>query len=173
MYGVFCTLIQRKTKVGGQEEKDEEWTPQQTDEGEVEEEEEEEGGVEGVAEGRDSVLTTEASLQSTDEMDTIARTADHSYYLRSLHKPEMTAGLRGPKSILQVPRLSSEESGSVSKATDKPHPLHKVGVTPRTYGPLPIPILPPPPMPRGQSAADKYQSLDARDEDIRKSEHTP
>lgn len=137
---------------------DEDWTPHHT-----EETEEDGEGDEGVKEGEDCVLT-EKSSNTGEEMDTIARSVAHSYYLRSLHKPEVMAGVRGPKAVLQVPQ---EDGGPSSSATrHKPHPPLKVG---RSPAPLPVPILPPPPMPRGQSAADLYQSLDTRDEEIRKS----
>lgn len=137
----------------------EEWTPQ-----DEEEEEEQEDDEEGVAEGRDSVLGENKVGVATDDMDTIARSVPHSYYLRSLHQPDAVAWLRGPKATLQLPHTSSEDSNSVSMTTK-----HIMGV-PRNYGQLPIPVLPPPPMPRGQSSADLYQSLDTRDEQIRKSE---
>ena len=43
-------------------------------------------------EGRDSVLADQKT--GDDEMDTIARTAEHTYYLRSLTKPESFPGPR-------------------------------------------------------------------------------
>ena len=119
---------------------------------------------EGVAEGNDSVLTDKQVGVTTDDMDTIARSVPHSYYLRSLHQPDTVAGIHGPKSSLQLPRTSSDDTNSISM-TMKPI---KMGVA-RNYGQLPIPVLPPPPMPRGQSSADLYQSLDTRDDQIRKS----
>lgn len=127
-------------------------------------------------EGNDSVLRGVESRDAAEDMDTIARSAAHPYYLRSLHKPEFFAGVRGPKAFLQVPHTLPEEggpNGSVSDATEpKSHPPLKVDVSLRSYSPLPAPSLPPPPMPRGYSAADLYQSLDTRDEEIRKSENS-
>ena len=160
---------------------DEEWTPQQqVGEGQgvrgVENEQEDDEEDEGVNEGTDSVLYSRETAAPSDDMDTIARFAAHPYYLRSLHKPESFAGPRAPKAVLQVPRLPSKDGGaggvSVSKTTvlRKPHPL-QVGAVSRSYGPIPVPSLPPPPMPRGMSAADLYQSLDTRDEEMRKSEN--
>ena len=158
---------------------DEEWTPQQQ-EGEgargVENEQEDDEEDEGVNEGTDSVLYSREMAAPSDDMDTISRYAAHPYHLRSLHKCESFAGPRAPKAVLQVPRLPSKDGGasgvSVSKATvlHKPHPL-QVGAVSPSYGPIPVLSLPPPPMPRGMSAADLYQSLDTRDEEMRKSEN--
>ena len=135
---------------------EEDWIPQ----GEEDEEEDEE---EGVAEGGDSVLRDQVGVAKDggEEMDTIARTATHSYYLRSLHKPEGLPGIRGPRSLLEVPQQQEQQQQQ-----------RDVGLSAeaRDYGLLPTPSLPPPPAPQGQSAADLYQSLDARDEEIRKSE---
>ena len=121
--------------------------------GEEGEEEEEEERDEGVREGGNSVLQERGLRETAEDMDTIARSASHSYYLRSLHKPESIAGVRGPGAVLEVPQLPAEGVSAVA----------------RTYLPFPRPSLPPPPMPQGQSSADLYQSLDARDEQIRKS----
>ena len=142
---------------------DDEWTP-----GRGEEEEEEE--LEGVAERKECVLPERVvSHQGAEEMDTIARSAAHQYYLRSLHKSDASGSVRGPKAVLQIPAQQSDDSGSVSKVTGKPRPPVKAGTYSRSYAPRPTPILPPTPMPRGQSAADLFQSLDARDEEMRKS----
>ena len=110
-------------------------------------------------EGEESVLQQRVAVpkEAGEDMDTIARSVSHPYYLRSLHTPETIAGIRGPKAILEVPQQSTEGV----------HPA-VVGVA-ITYAPLPRPDLPPPPMPQGQSSADLYQSLDTRDDQIRKS----
>ena len=134
--------------------KDEDWTPEGG-----EQEEEEEDGDEGVVEGGSSVLQQRqtASKETAEDMDTIARSVAHPYYLRSLHKPETVAGIRGPKAVLEVPQAPTDGG-----------PPHAVGMA-RMYAPIPRPHLPPPPMPQGQSSADLYQSLNTRDEQIRKS----
>ena len=151
---------------------EEEWRPEEG-EGEGEEEDEEEN--EGVSEGVDSV-TVAAATENDDDMDTIARSVSHPYYLRSLHTPDAHSGTNPPhQTILQVPRLPSKVGRAV---VSKPHPLPLVTtenqerglVVCSCYTPTPRPNLPPPPMPRGTSAGDYYQSLDARDEEIRKSE---
>ena len=78
---------QAKPKAG---EGEEEWWHS-----EGEGEESDDNGDEGVYEGRDSVLADRKSAD--DEMDTIARTAEHSYFLRSLTQPESFPGPRpGP-----------------------------------------------------------------------------
>lgn len=143
---------------------DEDWTPHHEEEVEGDHE-----GEEGEKEGDDCILRERRSNTSTaEEMDTIARFASHTYYLRSLHKSEVVER-KGPKADLQVPSQESGPSRSRSAATEsEPRPPLKVGVS-RSRAPLPVPILPPPPMPRGQSSADLFQSLDARDEEIRKS----
>ena len=56
-------------------------------------EESEDDGDEGVYEGQDSVLA-DRKTGDDDEMDTIARTAEHPYYLRSLTQPESFPGPR-------------------------------------------------------------------------------
>ena len=141
---------------------DEDWTPHHEEEVEGDHE-----GEEGEKEGDDCILRERRS-NTAEEMDTIARFASHTYYLRSLHKSEVVER-KGPKADLQVPSQESGPSRSRSAATEsEPRPPLKVGVS-RSRAPLPVPILPPPPMPRGQSSADLFQSLDARDEEIRKS----
>lgn len=159
-YLLVCVCVfffQVKSKVRRVADEDDDWTPHHTEDTEGDEEEEE-----GENEGTDCILRERPS-NTAEEMDTIARSVTHSYHLRSLHKPEVMASIRGPTADLQVP-LNKESGGSES------HPL-KVGVFSKRPAPLPVPILPPPPMPRGQSAADLYQSLDTRDEEIRKSRH--
>ena len=74
---------------------EEEWVPDEGVGEEEEEEEEEEDG--GEKEARDS-LAELGNRQVGDEMDTIARTADHGYYLRSLHK---SGAYSGPKTATQ------------------------------------------------------------------------
>ena len=145
---------QGKSRARQNEDKD--WTPEGGEGGEEEEEEEEE---EGVVEGEESVLQQRVAIpkEAGEDMDTIARSVSHPYYLRSLHIPETIAGIRGPKAVMELPQQSAEGV-----------PPAVVGVA-RTYAPLPRPDLPPPPMPQGQSSADLYQSLFTRDEQIRKS----
>ena len=137
---------------------DEEWLPER---GKASKDEEEEEEDEGVSEGKDSVVHPAISTASeSEDMDTIARSVAHPYYLRSLHQPEHYpgAGLPDAKAKLQLPPPPS----IVGVAT---------GTTAQTSSyVLPVPDLPPPPMPRGMSAGDLFQSLDARDEDMRKSE---
>ena len=53
-------------------------------------------GMEGVDEGPDSVLVENRKMleDANKQMDTIARPADHPYYLRSLEHPGGPAGMR-------------------------------------------------------------------------------
>ncbi len=75
------------------EEEGEEWKPAATEgDGDGRESEEED---EGVYEGKDSVLAERqgsGGRGGDEEMDTIARSANHPYYLRSLHQPETFPG---------------------------------------------------------------------------------
>lgn len=83
-------------------------------------------------------------------MDTIARTAAHNYYLRSLHHP------------LSYPMLGQQPT--VAHSAPAPPPA-QVAVCPYV---LPKPHLPAPPTPKGTAAGDYYEALDARDQEIRK-----
>ena len=113
----------------------------------------------GVAEGGDSVLQERVGVakEGGEEMDTIARSATHQYYLRSLYKPETVASIRGPRSNLEIPQHTGSDGASTAASVA------------RGYRDFPSPSLPPPPAPQGQSSADLYQSLHTRDEGIRKS----
>ena len=123
---------------------EEEWLP-----GEMQskEEKEEEEGIDGDQPGhgrvRKSVMRDLGNKVTGDEMDTIARFVPHNYYLRSLDQPEQT----------QLLPLSQDT---------RSNPL---SVCPYT---LPKPCLPAPPTPKGNSANDFYEALDARDQEIRK-----
>lgn len=95
-----------------------------------------------------------------DEMDTIARYVEHPYFLRSLTQSgsypgpstETSAGQVG----LQLQTLLDQKSKMIS------------GIDSRQKYDIPNLQLAPPPRPKGNSANDIYESLDARDQDIRK-----
>lgn len=95
-----------------------------------------------------------------DEMDTIARYVEHPYFLRSLTqsgsypgpKTEASVGQVGP----QLQTLLDQKSKMIS------------GIDSRQKYDIPNLQLAPPHRPKGNSANDMYESLDARDQDIRK-----
>ena len=89
-----------------------------------------------------------------DEMDTIARTAPHSYYLRSLDQ-------------LQSGGAVVVKANPGTRVTFVPAPSAQTVVCPYA---IPKPNLPPPPRPKGNSAGDFYEALDSRDQEIRKGE---
>ena len=124
---------------------DDEYVP----EGEGEGESDEWDGDEGVEEGGDSVLA-ERDLRE-NEMDTIARKADHTYFLRSLLQPETVPSLQGARGS------SSNNPWS-----------HSGSSTDSTYG-IPALSLPVPPVPKKQTSQDIMDALEARDEEMRKS----
>ncbi len=121
------------------------------------------GAREGTPEGKrravsKAVLKDLGNKSTGDEMDTIARMAHHGYYLRSLDQVEAHPGLEGftasPAALLLL---------------SPPVPPQGAVATTCPYG-IPRPNLPPPPTPRGVTAADYYEALDARDQEIRKGE---
>ena len=128
---------------------EEEWMPEGEGEGE------ESDGVEdeGVFEGR-NVVASLGNQISEDAMDTIARTANHPYYLRSLHQPEAYPGPVAPTAAVSVPRRLPAQR----RQSQLPAPSYDI----------PTPILPPPPPPKGDTAGDYYEALHARDLEIRK-----
>ena len=75
---VSCVAVQRATE----EDKDPDYQYGLEHQSETDEEDE------GVDEGVDSVLV-DRPKDDDDAMDTIARTVNHPYYLRSLHQPEL------------------------------------------------------------------------------------
>ncbi len=95
-----------------------------------------------------------------DEMDTIARTVSHQYYLRSLDQP------------LQYP---SKYPGQGSKKLEPAVNTSTAVVTQATACPYAIPKLrlKTLPTPKGNTAGDYYDALDSRDADIRKGEGMP
>ena len=101
-----------------------------------------------------TVLKDLGNKYTGDEMDLIAKTATHGYYLRSLEQAQSYPG------------------GEFSpKSTD----VGQVGPPPpvTTVCPydIPKPRLPAPPTPKGSTAADYYEALDLRDQEIRKGGH--
>ena len=128
---------------------EEEWMPEGEGEGE------ESDGIEdeGVFEGR-NVVASLGNQINEDAMDTIARNAHHSYYLRSLHQPEAYPGPAGPTAAVSMPRRTPAQR----RPSQLPAPSYDI----------PTPILPPPPPPKGDTAGDYYEALHARDLEIRK-----
>ena len=124
-----------------------EWIPEGEWEGEEEESDEEED--EGVFEGKNAIASL-GNQSDADAMDTIARTAHHPYYLRSLHQSGSYPGPKAPLSAAVVPR-----------------PLPTSCLPAQSYD-IPTPTLPSPPPPKGDTAGDYYDALHARDLDIRK-----
>ena len=120
---------------------------------------------EGVYEGKESVLAEREGIAEEDEMDTIARTAQHSYYLRSLHELEYFSGPSTPK--ITQPRARGWYSIPLRLTTFLCLILHFPVAPAPTYN-LPTPSLPPPPTPKGTSAGDYYEALVVRDQEMRK-----
>ena len=133
-------------ETGGSKEPDAEWTPDEAIGGG-----EEEDVDEGVYEGQDFLKELGNKLTG-DEMDTIARKADHQYFLRSLMQPEAHDG----------------PSTSVSPPTTAP--LINLGQLPdsRQLYNIPQPNIPLLSHSRGNTAAECYEALDTRDQQIRK-----
>ena len=94
-----------------------------------------------------------------DEMDTVARYVEHGYYLRSLIQSGAYPGPKGEPVVKPAVQLQQRQI-AVPRTT--------AGVDSRQVYDIPTPRLPPPPKPKGTSANDHYESLDARDQDIRK-----
>ncbi len=90
-----------------------------------------------------------------DEMDTIARSADHPYFLRSLMQPDT-----GPSTLTQP--LATVTSTDTNTSLPDSRQLYNI----------PIPDIPLLPHTRGHTATECYESLDARDQQIRKGSHT-
>lgn len=97
-----------------------------------------------------------------DEMDTIARYVEHPYFLRSLTQ---SGAYPGPKTSKQ--RVEEHPQQTLKITVQKSSKLPQ-GVDSHQAYSIPNPQLPPPPRPKGTSANDHYESLDARDQDIRK-----
>ena len=104
---------------------------------------------------RKSVLRDLGNKYIGDEMDTIARTAPHNYYLRSLHQPDTTRPLANPTGYQRPPDYP---------ISPPDYPVPPV----ITVCPYIIPKfhLPPPPTPKGNTAADYYEALEMRDQEI-------
>lgn len=99
-----------------------------------------------------------------DEMDTIARYVQHPYFLRSLTQ---SGSYPGPKADNQHVEQQQQPQQKLKITVQKSSRLPQ-GVDSRQAYVIPNPQLLPPPRPKGTSANDLYESLDARDQDIRK-----
>ncbi len=157
---IVC-LLQRKLI---SYEEDQDW--QLNAEQEKEEQEQEEVDQSEMADGasgsehgrvRLSVLRDLGLKQTGDEMDTISRNPSHSYYLRSLERPEQQVSL--PPFVLS--------QGSTTEVTFNLSGGARPVTTDCPYA-LPTLSLPAPPTPKGRSAGDFYEALNARDQEIRK-----
>ena len=134
------------TKIGSRN-TDEDWTPQEVVDGGADDEDEDEG----VSEGHD-FLSELGNKVTGDEMDTIARNADHSHFLRSLMQSDSHGG---PTSNTQVHMNTGVQQRRVMIDS---HQLYII--------PVPdVSLLQPP---RGSTASEYYDSLNARDQEIRK-----
>ena len=121
---------------------DEDWSLLETIDGGDDEDEDE-----GVSEGQ-YFLSELGNKVTGDEMDTIARTADHSYFLRSLMQSDSRGG---PTSNTQV-----HVNAGVQQIDS--HQLYNI--------PIPgVSLLQPP---GGNTASEYYDTLNARDQEIRK-----
>ena len=105
-----------------------------------------------------------------DEMDTIARYVEHPYFLRSLTQSGRYPGAKTDKQPFaqQQQQQQQQQLPQLMHKTRTPKPLK--GIDSHQAYAIPTPQLPPPPRPKGTSANDIYESLDARDQDIRKGE---
>jgi len=97
-------------------------------------------------------------------MDIISRHAPHNYYLRSLERSEQQVSLP-PFSLAQRPAASS--GAEFIPACPGARGLVAPPVYKCPYN-LPTLSLPAPPPPKGSSANDYYEALEARDQEIRK-----
>ena len=136
---------------------DEEWLPRRS--GEDEEEEEEGKESEAVAISK-TILDDLGNKFTGHEMDTIARHVLHGYHLRSLHQPLQSDRPKNPNPPEPAPITNPQTSQPHVTAVDCPYVIPK-------------PHLPPPPTPKGTTANDYYEALDARDQEIRKGEQDP
>jgi hypothetical protein len=100
-----------------------------------------------------------------DEMDTIARYVEHPYFLRSLTQSEAYPGPNTDKQLVDQQQQQPQQKLKITVQRSS-KPLQ--GVDSRQAYNIPNPQLPPPPRPKGTSTNDHYESLDARDQDIRK-----
>jgi hypothetical protein len=109
-----------------------------------------------------SVLKDLGNKCSGDEMDLIAKTAEHGYYLRSLEHAQSypSGGGAGPSGSADAGHAVPDEGDRI-----------KTVITVCPYN-IPEPRLPAPPTPRGNAANDYYEALEARDQEIRKGELT-
>ena len=133
---------------GESKETDTNWTPD-----EAIGDEEDEDIPEGVDEEH-GFLKELGNKLTGDEMDTIARKADHPYFLRSLLQSE---GHDGPSGPLSPP--------SIAPSFNQVQLLDS-----RQLYNIPQPNIPLLPHARGSTAAECYEALDARDQGIRKGE---
>ncbi len=124
-------------------EADENWTPEN-----IGDDEQDEDDNEGVFEGA-NIIRELGNKVVGNEMDTIARTADHPYFLRSLMQSD--AG----KS-----EISTSVQPSIIAGTGLPDST--------TLYDIPYPNIPLLPQSRGNTAGECYDALDARDQAIRK-----
>ena len=107
---------------------------------------EDESASVGSARVRQSVLRDLGLKLTGDEMDTIARHAPHNYYLRSLERSEQ---------LVSLPTFPQSRGGVVPVVAACPYVL-------------PTLSLHAPPTPKGSSAGDFYEALEARDQEIRR-----
>ena len=92
-----------------------------------------------------------------DEMDTVARYVEHPYFLRSLTQ---SGAYPGPKTKQVTKAPVHQRRITVNRKI--------AGIDSRQVYDIPTLRLPPPPRPKGISANDFYESLEARDQDVRK-----
>ena len=144
----------------------EEWQPQS--EGGVRGGRQDEGGEEEEETNDAPIMPRELAdlgLKTTgDEMDTIARYVEHPYFLRSLTQ---SGAYSGPNTGKQPVEQQQQQPQQRIKITVQKSSKLLQGVDSRQSYSIPNPQLPPPPRPKGTSANDLYESLDARDQDIR------
>lgn len=121
---------------------------------------------------RESVLRDLGNKYTGNEMDTISKNVGHHYYLRSLDEAQSYSGVQGSgqsRALLvyhhqeQTQSYSRVQGSSQSDAS--PVQLNVTTVCPYV---IPMLRLPAPPIPKGNTAADYYEALDARDQEIRK-----
>lgn len=101
-----------------------------------------------------------------DEMDTIARYVEHPYFLRSLTQSGAYSGPSTGKQLVEQQQQQQPQQ-KLKITVQKSSKLLQGADSHQAYS-IPNPQLPPPPRPKGTSANDLYESLDARDQDIRK-----
>lgn len=142
--------LARETKVKFSN-KDKSWTPNEP----VYSDDDEEEGDDSVSEGK-YFLRELGNKLTGDEMDTIARTVTHPYYLRSLMQPD---SIDGP--TLSTQPYKDSDTFPLQRVLNS-HQLYRV--------PTPdVSLLQPP---RGIAVSDYYEALEARDQEIRKGKCT-